>query len=231
MTGAPHPRSAESGNVIFYILIAIVLIGVVTAAMRYGGGTESANIDQEQALIHATQIRSYANDLERAVIMIVQNGTSESDIRFAHPDAPSAYGSLSDEPTRQVFARNGGGVEYKLPPRAVNRAVPWEFYATTTFPLVGSGARGDLAAVLPNVNEAVCRQLNRLAGLPSDATPLDTSTCIYSGATGRFNGTYTDSSPNVIDSGSLGSFTTPVTQACLRCDDGRYHFYHVLLGR
>ncbi|MBI4030755.1 MAG: hypothetical protein HY370_03700, partial [Proteobacteria bacterium] len=133
-----HP---ESGNVIFFILLGIILIALVTAAIR-GGGGESAHIDKETLLTNATRVKQYAQELERAVVFIITNSTSESDILFAHPNAPGDYGNnYNINPGQQVFSPKGGGAEYRDPPAGVQNApANWEFYGNTSPTDAGSAA-------------------------------------------------------------------------------------------
>ncbi len=225
-----HSRPGESGNVLFFILLGVVLIGLVTAAIRSGGG-EGANIDREQAIIAASQVREFAALAEGGVIQILQNGISESDIRFAHPDAPSDYGSISSTPARQLFDRSGGGVEYRKPPAGANDGSRWEFYGKSSLPQVGSASRGDLIAVLPAVAAGVCERLNAMNGLDPATQPEDPGTCLNAGSAGRFKDgvLYEDSSPNTADDTTFS--IKPALEACVECADGKFYFYHVLIAR
>lgn len=226
-TGSPERPRAESGNALFYILLAVVLIGLVTAALRMTGQA-GANIDGEQVTIAASQIKQYASELERGVTIILQNGASENDLRFAYPGAPAAYGDITDIPSRQVFSRSGGGVEYRSAPPGSTTGGTWEFYASTHAAQVGSSTRADLMAVLPNVAPAVCAKLNAMDG-EGATQPTDSGACLYTGSTGRFAGVFADGSPNTTDE---GSFTAkPAMEACVRCDDGTLNFYRVLMAR
>ncbi|MCB1556099.1 MAG: hypothetical protein KDJ15_02175 [Alphaproteobacteria bacterium] len=217
----------QSGNVIFFVLLAIVLIGAVTAAIRSGGG-EGANIDKETLLIRASEVRQYANELERAVAFVMQNEISEVDIRFAHPDAPADYGTITVNPGNQVFGRDGGGASYRAPPADINDGSGWEFYAQTHLPQVGS-ARAELIAVLPNVTQAFCDQINAMNGLSGQ--PLDSGTCLNSGAAGRFDNAtqYNDTTTNTTTEASFSQ--KPALEGCVQCDDNSLHFYHVLRAR
>lgn len=229
MTARQSCRSSESGNVIVFILMAVVLIGIVTAAIRSGGG-ERANIDAETLIIRAAEARQHASEFERAVTFLLQSGVSESAIRFAHADAPSDYGNINVDPQNQVFSRNGGGAAYRPPPPGVQgTAAPWEFYGNTALPQVGSD-RAELVAVLPNVTEAFCTEINKGSN-PGGAIPDDDGTCINSGAAVRFSSSnlFNDSSPNTIS----GTFTNlPATQGCVRCTGtSTYQFFHALMAR
>lgn len=219
----------EDGNVIFFIMLGVLLLGLVTAAIR-NSGIQGANIDKETLILEASRVRQYTNELERGIAFILRGSISEVDFRFAHGDAPSDYGNITDNPFRQVFHRNGGGAEYRLPPGSVNDGSPWEFYGNTHLPEVGTG-RADLIAVLPNVTPEFCTHINDLIGYSTQ--PLDTggaSGCLHAGSAERFNNSNQyDTTPNTVDEASFS--VKPAMQGCVKCDDGKLHFYHVLHAR
>lgn len=241
LIAVPEHRQSESGNVIFFILLAIALIGLVTAAIR-SGGTEGANIDSETLLIKATEIKQYAQELERGVTYIIQNGASEEDIRFAHPDANAEYGDINTNTQFQVFHRNGGGARFRTADNKVQVApANWEFYGNTHAPYIGSNATpaADLIAVLPNVTAGFCRQINKLNGFDLATQPADTgagNNCVKAGDTMRFDdGTQYATAPNTMDASTFLDSQTgnekQAPQACVKCDDGTFNFYHVLYAR
>lgn len=254
----PHmQRRDEQGNILFVILIAIVLIGLLTAAIQMSNRPEGSNIDKETLIIRASEIQRYASELERAVNYIMQDGKSESDIRFAHPDAHSDYGDLSadGDPSDQVFHVSGGGANYREAPSDIQTTPsPWEFYAGTHIPGMGTESRTELIAVLPNVSQDFCDKINALNGQPlaTPGPPEDTGAgaasggnpgaCLAIGALGRFNDTRqyylsTSTTINTVDETTFAqdantSAARPAAQACVRCDIGNAnHFYHVLLAR
>jgi len=239
------PHNPQSGNILFMILIAIVLIGALTVAIQSGNDSESANIDDESMAIRASEIQRYASELERAIGYVVNNGKSEVDIRFAHSGAHADYGDLSadGDTTDQVFARDGGGANYRLPPSNIlaSAGQKWEFYAGTHLPQVGS-ARPDLVALLPNVTQGFCDKINALndqTTQPMDtgagtASGNDAGDCIHGGSNARFgNGNeYYDPPTKTPNSTDEDSFSRkPAYQACIQCADGSNHFYHVLMAR
>lgn len=241
-----HQDSRQSGNILFIILLAVVLIGLLTAAIQSSNNSESANIDDETLMIRASDVQRYAGQLERGVRIIMENGNSEVDLRFAHPDAPSSYGTIGTSPTTQLFSPQGGAATYQDPPANINDGSKWEFYGGSAIPGVGTSA-AELVAVLPNVTQQFCAKINDLNS--QSAQPLDTGAgaattsnagdCVYMGAPGRFNdGSSANfyAAPNTMDLTSFAqdantSTARPAPQACVQCDDGSYHFYHVLLAR
>lgn len=245
-------RSGERGNMLFMILIAVVLIGLLTAAIMSTSTTDGANIDNETLVIRASEVQRTASEFERAVLFIVSNRKSEVDIRFAHPAADAAYGDLSADadPSDQVFHAKGGGASYRAPPPDIQTTTggDWEFYGGTAIPGVGT-SKADLIAVLPNVTQQFCNKINQLNGQPVTPTPQDTGTgaagvgvtgdCLNIGPLGRFNGTQQFYNlPNTMDETTFAqdsntSAARPALQACVKCDIGpnALHFYHVLLAR
>lgn len=229
--------SSDGGNILFIILIAIVLIGALTAALQQGNNSDSAQIDDETLAIRASEVQQNASEMERAILYIQQNGVSESDIRFAHPD-PSVstdYGDITsgNDKSYQVFHRDGGGANYPDIPTGVQTGAggQWEFFGGTHLPGVGS-SRADLIAVLPNVTKAFCDRINALNDQTS-SQPVDDGDCLKQDDGDRYgNGGDFASSPNTVDE---DSFTNkPAMQACVQCTgvSGQpYHLYHVLLPR
>lgn len=231
---------AERGNVFFMILAAIVLIGLLTAALRATSRPEGAGIDSESLVLQISRVRQHATEMEAGVRQALANGVSETDLRFAHPDAPADYGLIAATPARQIFDPAGGAAEYRPPPEGVNGGQGWEFYGGTALPEVGSD-RAELIAVLPGVSAEFCAGINRINGYNPATQPEDTGTsaaagaspgdCLNGGASVRFNDTrqFFDP-PNTVDA---ASFThTPATEGCARCAlDGEDHYFRVLLAR
>lgn len=239
---------------LFIILIAIVLIGALSAAMT-SGGPENSNIDKENLAIRASEVQRYASELERAILFIHNNGFSESDFRFSHPDAHTDYGDLNADTNKadQVFHKSGGGAAYRAPPADINDGSPWEFYGGTHFPGVGSD-RAELIAVLPHVTPQFCDKINALnnqTGTPADtgttsAGGINPGSCLNIGAAGRFdNGQQFYATANTVNESSfeqdpVETAAYTALQACVVCSmdtnstngiTDEYHFYHVLLAR
>jgi len=230
-SAAPKPNK-QSGNVIFFVLLGVALIGIVTVAVRSGGS--GTNIDAESLTIKTAQVRQHAQELERAVTYIMQNGASEVELRFAHPEASSDYGDITNNPHRQVFGVSGGGAEYRAVPSGLNDGSPWEFYAHTHIPGVGS-QRADLIAVIPNVIPEFCARINQINGQTGEPRTDSGGDCIHN-QTLRFSSSnlYQDAAPNELDDSAASFAVTPAMQACVDCNPSgtpAYHFYHVLMAR
>ncbi len=223
--------SSQSGNILFYILIAVVLIGALTVALRDTSGLDSG-IDRDGLTVKATQVQRQAAGFAVAVQALIENGVSESDIRFAHPDANVAYGDITVNPTRQVFSPQGGQGTFFIPPTGIGvggaNIANWEFQGDVNG-LESGTDKGDLVAVLPNVSQEFCAVINTQIGYTPGSQPaVPASTCVAS--SNRFVGTFDDSSPILLDP---ATFTrTPAYQACVSCDGGaQFDYFYVLLAR
>lgn len=225
-------KNSENGNILIIILLAVFLIGALTFAIQ-GTLNTTATIDKETLLLRATDVKNYGSELQRGVQYILNNGVSEEDIRFSHPNAHADYGDLSADtnPEDQLFHKNGGGVTYQSAPAGINDGSKWEFYGSSHLPEVGSDA-ADLIAVLPNVTAAFCTQINKNIGFDINTIPQDTGACLYDGATSRFDQTtHFDNSPNSVNEATFS--IKPALQGCVYCNGagGGYHYYMVLLAR
>lgn len=219
----------EKGNILVIILIAVALIGALTAAIQ-GSQQKNSNIDKETLILRVTEVQRYTTELENGIAFALQNGLSESDIRFSHPDAHTDYGDLiaDTDKSDQMFHSDGGNAMYKEAPNGINDGSAWEFYGNTALPDVGSDA-AELIAILPNLTTDFCDKANEMIGYT--ARPEDTGTCIYTGASARFDdGLQFSIAPNTTDE---ASFTLkPATRGCLECTtDGSLHYFHVLIAR
>ena len=240
--------NSQSGNVLFIILIALALLGALSAAVMNSSDGENANIDSETLSIRLSEVQRYASELERGIQFIIQNGVSESDIRFAHLNAPSVYGDLSADLDKgdQVFHRDGGGAAYRDPPDRINDGTAWQFYGGSDLPSVGSD-RADLIAVLPNVNPQFCEAVNVANGHAATlndagtaaASGTNAGACIYMGVSeGHFgDSTQFYATPNTVDEATFAqdpnaSAARTALQGCVLCArDSEYHFYHVIVPR
>lgn len=233
------PRTEESGNILVYVLGAIILMGFLILLAK-GSFSPGSGIDQEDLTLKASRVQQYVGELERAVSFILSNGHSESDIRFGLPDgSSSAYGLISaGDSTAQIFHRSGGAAEYKTPPSGINNGDDWQFYGTTHIQDIGTDTAGtrraELIAVLPNVTSDFCETINDMNDLDltlSDDHDPSANGCINAGAGNEFTGTFTDGAGANATDGALMTYN-PVRQGCIHCEaPDSLHFYHVLLQR
>jgi hypothetical protein len=219
----------QSGNVLFLILIAIVLIGGLSFAVSQGfSGTKGIRDTDIQSKVNT--VLRYANDVKSAVTLVYSNGTSETDISFAHPTF-TGYGTINTTPAAEVFNAMGGGGAIRDIPPGINNGDQIEFYGFTAAPDIGVNAEPDLMMVIPNVELEVCQAVNATLGYAADATPVtDTGSCIHN-TSSRFSGSFA-SGGAVNDMGRTNFSVLPMPYGCVQCTGPTsYHIFYTLLER
>ncbi len=235
-TRPPEQRQNIAGNMFVYILGAIFLMGILIVISK-GNMQEGASVDAERATLAVTRVQRYTAEIADGVNSILNNGYSETELRFADPDNSSGpYGNITTTPKQQVFSPDGGNVEYQKPVAGINDGTLWQFYANTHIKDIGTDTsatrKAELLAVLPNVTKSFCAAVNLAVKQTIDLS-LDTDPsangCVYGGT--EFNGTYlSGSSVNTLDDTKFSR--VPAPEACVKCaSDGKFHYYRVLLSR
>lgn len=229
----PHKNKiAESGNVLWFILLAVVLLASLTFVMTRSGSNVDQSGDLERLRIEIGESLRYLKGIEAAIQQMRLQGIGERQISFQNGAAfPNTQCTTND---CRIFHVNGGGQTYIVPSTTLGTATDWVFTAannvgTTAGPIgtTAAGTGNDLLAVLPNVTQAACRQFNRelndLTAIPIDETGIITT---------LFNGTY-PASLNILDGDATPFELNRVPAGCFQTTDssGAYFFYYTLLAR
>lgn len=236
---SPHP---ESGNVLWFILIAIVLVGLLTALISRGTSSVGQSGDVEQMRIMAGQILQTAKGYESAVQNMKLNGISESDISFQTADITGTdyTNAKCTKIECRIFESGGAGMTYTAPPPAAvtDATTKWIFSGAnnvgSTAGPVGTTAAGtgnDLLMLLPNLTEGVCKQINRLmeVNAPSYDPPVDDGISYA-----VFTGSYASSPLTILEGTTAGKELDNKSAGCFFDTDPARNsnvFYQVLLER
>lgn len=234
-TASPHNRIKEHGNVLWFILVGIVLIGLLTLVLSRGGSSVDQSGDVEQIRIKMGQVLRYAQSLEAAVQNMKMQGISENDISFEH-GSPAVYTNANCTTTAcRLFDVGGAGLSYRSPPAGTNDGSEWIFTAdnnvgTSANPVGRHGARSgnDLIMLMPNANAALCARINRELNVTADGSiPTDTTGIATTAFDGSFPNSLTeldgDPTPFDLEGVSAGCFTDASASIT--------YFYYVLLSR
>ncbi len=223
----------QSGNVFFYIFLAVALFGALSYAVSQSGRGTVQSITNERDRLNATEVVDYTETMAKAVGTMRLRGVTADAISFAHADLAGAYGIPGDNPEAELFHADGGGVVLRLPPDGImSSSQNFAFTGTTAVENVGTtcGAAScaDLLAYLGGLTRDGCMTINTLLKIdnPSDEPPEETAfaTTPYAGIFG-YDQTIGAGSPL---SGKLtGCFY--IDQASPTPDD--YYFYRVLIAR
>lgn len=238
-----HP---ESGNVLFFILIAVVLFGAlsyVVGGMMRGGNAES--ITEERARILASGIMDYGRALRQGIQnMRISNGCTDSQISFDTPSL-SGYNNPDSPDGCKLFTPAGGDVSYTPPlPDSLASISPaptlyGEWYFTGGICAIGLGQDPascssnndkEIVAFLPYINLPTCIAINNALGIdnPGGSPPVEGGNA-WPGGHNKFTGDFAGSVQLNRDSAMSGCFdggsaaTTPPR--------GTYHFFQILTIR
>lgn len=228
----------ESGNVLWFLLLAIALLGILTMVLSRSGSKVDQSGDVEQARIKAGQIMRYGKSIEAAIENMILNGISENDISFENSTTATDY--INANCTIQdclLFNVEGAGLSYTAPPSGTNDGSEWIFTAAnnvgTTADPIGNTASitgNDLIMLLPNASTSMCEIINRDMGvgsggsIPADATGITTA---------EFTGAYPNTL-NIIDGDPTPFELDGKTAGCVTdtaADPDITYFYYVLLAR
>jgi hypothetical protein len=230
-------HDVESGNVIWFLLIAVALLGMLTMVLTRSGSTVDQSGDVEQRRIKGSELLRYTKSIETAVQAMIVRGVSENDISFQNTvtatDYTNADCSISD---CKIFDVGGAGLTYQNFPDA-NDGSDWIFTAAnnvgTTANPVGTTAAAsgnDLIMLLPNVKSALCLQINRDLDVGIAGTmPVETTGI----AVTPFTGSYPGGGPTLIDGDPAPLELDGKQSGCFSDanDGGKTYFYQVLLAR
>ena len=231
-------RNSERGSVLFYILIAVVLLAALSYAVAQSGRGSISAVNEEKSKLVAGEIMEYANAIGNAVAQLRLRGIKDTDLCFDDDNwgvlnYPNA--SCSDD-TKKIFHLKGGGVTWrKAPAEAMDPAAApdylWHIYGSNEIDEVGTtcGADScdDLILVVDELSLQVCQQINESlhvtgpAAVPPGDTSLDEA---------RFTGVY--NFQETIGDDVNGAELRGKTAGCfLNGATSKYVFYKVLVSR
>ncbi len=231
--------SAQNGNALWFILVAIVLLGALTILLTRSGTSVNQSGDVEQLRIKAGQIMRWARGIETAIDQMKMRGVSESSLSFENSTTATNYAHVACTINDcKVFAAGGGAQNYLNPPTGTNDgSSDWIFtggnnVGTSAYPIGTTAARSgnDLVILLPNANAAMCNQINRDlqigtgGALPNDDTGVDVTpfTGSFANALVTIDG---DPAPFELDGKPAGCFTDTAANPDVT------YFYYVVLTR
>lgn len=243
-------NNPESGNALWFILLAIALLVALTLTVTRSTDNAQQNGVREQDRIQAADILRQAKGIASAIDQMRLAGIPENNIDFDNKDVAGYTNANCTAGACGVFFSSGAGLTYKAPSAdwldASQSAKPlygqWYFYGTACVPNVGTGggtcnsaaSSTELIVGLPWINETLCIELNRLAGvtnLTNPTRPPVLALTAYTASLDKFTGTFiTDSiingSGNEFDGKQAGCF-----QGAASNPAGGYHFYQVVIAR
>lgn len=237
-------RPSESGNILWFILVAVAMLAALTLVLSRGGSTVDQSGDIEQLRIRSGQLLNYTKSIQTAVQDMKLRGCSENEISFWHDSnddntedsSDTYYNSRSPTDRRcHLFDVEGAGLSYREFER-VNDGSAWIFTAAnnvgTTAGPVGTTADGsgnDIIMLLPNAEEDLCIQINRQLSVGTAGTlPVDDEI-----ATTEFTGTFPTGSLTILEGDTTTQELNRTEAGCFIDDNDsdKIYFYYVVLAR
>lgn len=223
-------RNNESGNVLFYILIAVGLIAALSFAVSSSDRGSMSQIDAERARLAATEMLEYASNVSAAVGQLKLRGCRNNEISFQNSSSTADYtnGNAPGDNTCHIFNIAGGGLSFLDAPDGIsNLAESIIFDGNMEIENVGLTAgdatSSELLLVYRDLDQDVCVQMNDLANVenPAGAPPADAGFNFVA-----FQGTYAHN-------GVIGDNAAELDGKRSGCanDGGDFHFYRVLIAR
>ena len=232
----------QSGNALWFILIAIALLGLLGAMLvRTSAQTEETG-QTDRLSVAASQLIRYTSSVTAAVQNMLLRGTSESEISFANDvyqecddDLIQAAGHNPNCTTEdcEIFGL-GGGLQALETPSALltdDACLRWKAGSvamnTRIVEEVGT-VKADLVLEVFDLTEEACVMINRLAkiSMPSNEPPEDEEGI---GGTDIFTGDYAVATSTIGD--DAAELQGKKTFCLHRPSDDTYHLYTVLIAR
>lgn len=253
MNCASHPknRTNESGNVLFYILIAVALIAALSYAVSNSSRGSLSQLDGEKARLAAIEIMEYADVLAKATAQLRLRGCADNELSYENSVTTTDYANTANptgDNTCHIFHVSGGGVQYRNPDGSwLDNTKNTEsffgeylFTARTCIPFVGAGelscqgegsSSAELIFVAPFIEKEICIEINNRLNIGiADADPPQDAAAAWVSISPAFKGVF----PNGVQlRDPTDEYLLGKTSGCFEADsapNGGYHFYKVLVS-
>jgi hypothetical protein len=238
----------QSGNVIFYVLIAVALLAAMSYVVAQSGRGGVGSLSSDKAALYADEIISYGNVVSQSTDQIRLRGYLVEWLSFENSVVAGYENPTCSDDECKIFHISGGGVNYIAPKSA------WLDFDQSAQPHYGeyyiyggasSGgfatARDDLILFLPYIKKDICIAINDKLGTTPSArdVPLETNGPFESGD--KFIGTFGSSLDyKVYGDGTVGQTDILFGKSggCTESSGGgalppagTYHYYQVLQAR
>lgn len=196
--------SKQSGNMLFILLVAIALLGALTAILVRSDSTSDDTGSSEQISIATSKLMTTMSSIESAVDMLIARGCSENTISLIYDRNGDGVVNASDwgvnpnspaDNSCHVFHPNGAGLTLsnKLNPVLMgttaypNKGIT--FTAANRISGVGVNGSPELIMQIYDVKDEVCNIINKAAGI--SGIPNNGSN--FAPGAGAFVGTFSSS--------------------------------------
>ncbi len=216
-------KNYQSGNVLFYILIAVALLAALSFTVAQSGRGNVGKLTTEKAAIYATEIIEYGNIIAMAASQIRLRGYKDTEISFENSSVTGYTNANCTEDECEIFHVNGGAVGFSSPHPNINDGTDW-LITVNSVANIGTSSP-DAIIILQNIDQNICQQLNnKLHG--TTVIPQEEDSITLTKFTGTYSGLAISDSSGAIAGNSAYCFEGNTTPAA-----GTYHYYQVLIAR
>ncbi len=230
----------QSGNALWFILIAVILLGGLTILMTRSSNTSDDSGDYERVQIQISEMVRFAKSMELATANLISRKCSEKSINFDTPEL-TGYDNTSapTDNSCDIFSDKGAGMAYK----ELNKLLLDQSHAahadfgkwvisgdTAILDVGGTGStNSELLLIAPFVTKDLCLKLNGALNITNPAgSPPSESGAASSDLLSHFTGTFGSSA--TINGG--GTLLRMKKSGCTKASDGdTYVFFHTLIAR
>lgn len=238
----------QRGNALWMILLAIALLGGLTAMFARSSSTSDDTGDYERNSIAASEILRYAKSLEIGVQNLITRGCSENDISFWNDSNGDGVENSSDDyynsrspsdKSCHVFMAQGAGLaqqnartQWFVP--SYSSSTNYGNYTFAVAQMAGVNSTTDplgstdmeLVVILPYISKSVCQAINVSLGIPMNGNDILSDGFVST--INKFTGTYPTGSGT-----TLANFDVARNAGCLKNTNatGEYTFFSAILPR
>ena len=224
---------AQSGNVLFLILIAVALFAALSYAATQSSQVGSGGAEDESGRIHAAQLNQYPTLVRSQVLRMRARNIEILDMEF---NPPSSFGTLSD-PDLGVFHPSGGTTYITAAPALMQNGNQGQWYYNVNFEINNLGSsetstqRGnELIAFLPGVKSNVCQRVNELIKI--NTVPAVNDASYYNESLEFMDDSYiVPNTETIIGDTNLTELSAQPFGCFLENSSGQYIYYFTLIER
>ena len=158
-----HSVFKENGNVLVYVLLAVVLFGALSFTLsRQANNAGTTELDSSKLEFYATKIISYTVQTKSVIDQMMITGSSIDDIDFTKP-GESGYNTAPH--THKIYHPQGGGLDVETLPEEITLSEKSEdpdWYLTSSMNVEWTDSTStDIVLTAYQINEKLCDLLNK----------------------------------------------------------------------
>lgn len=219
------PLNSQSGNILFLILIAIAMFGILTAVISNSTKEHKETLNRQTVDAQISVVLNYVSSLSSALLNLVMAGADQSTIYQNLLTLKPGDDGYEESPHQyKIFHPLGGGIEYlSSSTNTSSSALATNFNINKGSIITGVGKSdaliGDIVFTARITSEDYCQAINK---------KINGSTSIPEMSDSTFNTLFTSDTEVTVDSSNCPD-CVGITRSCIsNSSDSEWGFYSVL---